>query len=92
MKRYIPATIAALMVTGIAGIASAQDAVYSSPDALPMSPPSVEQSRGQDVDRMSTGSIMRYDSIYNNTGSGNADLDGSQDSGDYYDGALRPFG
>ena len=94
MKSYIPTTIAALIVSaGFAGAASAQDAVYSRSDSLPMSPPSVEQSRGQNVDTMSTGSIIRYDnSMSDMSGAGNADRDGSQDTGDYYDGALRPFG
>lgn len=90
MKNYLTsAAIALIAATSFAGVAAAQNAVYSEPGALPSSPPSVKQSRGHDVDTMSTGSIyspgFSQDSLY-----GNEDLDGAQDEGDYYDGALRP--
>lgn len=89
-KTYLASGIAALMISaaGFAGTASAQSAVYSNPDALPQSPPTIKQSRGQDVDTMSTGSI--YPNTVINSTSGNADLDGGQDEGDYYDGSMRP--
>ncbi|WP_117195473.1 hypothetical protein [Rhizobium terrae] len=92
MKTYLTSGIAALIVSaGFAGAAAAQNAVYSSPDALPTSPPTIQQSRGEDVDTMSTGSIILNDgSMYRNSTSGNADTDGGQDEGDYYDGSLRP--
>ncbi|WP_105381970.1 hypothetical protein [Neorhizobium alkalisoli] len=92
MKTYLTSGIAALIVSaGFAGAAAAQD-MYSNPEGLPQSPPTIQQSRGQDVDTMSTGSIVRYGTSpsWNGSTSGNADLDGGQDEGDYYDGAYRP--
>ena len=92
MKPYLTSGIAALIVSaGFAGAAAAQD-MYSHPDGLPHSPPTIQQSRGQDVDTMSTGSIVRYGTSpsWDGSTSGNADLDGGQDEGDYYDGTFRP--
>ncbi|MCJ9753679.1 hypothetical protein MOV61_23440 [Neorhizobium sp. BETTINA12A] len=96
MKTYLTSGIAALIITaGYTGAAMAQDAVYPDPNGLPQSPPTIQQDRGQDrgqgVDTMSTGSIYPGTGyMYNNNTSGNADLDGGQDEGDYYDGTLRP--
>lgn len=96
MKAYLTSGIAALIISaGFAGAAAAQNAVYSDPNGLPHSPPTIQQDRGQDrsqgVDTMSTGSIYPSTGyMYNNNASGNADLDGGQDEGDYYDGTLRP--
>jgi hypothetical protein len=92
MKPYLTSGIAALIVSaGFAGAAAAQD-MYSNPEGLPQSPPTIQQSRGQDVDRMPTGSIVPYGTTGSswNSSTGNADLDGGQDEGDYYDGAYRP--
>ncbi|MGK9050127.1 hypothetical protein [Neorhizobium petrolearium] len=93
MKTYLTSGIAVLIVSaGFAGAAAAQDAVYSNPDALPQSPPTIQQSRGQDIDTMSTGSIYPSTGMYryNNSTSGDADLDGGHDTGDYYGGVLTP--
>ncbi|CAN7232660.1 MULTISPECIES: hypothetical protein [unclassified Neorhizobium] len=95
MKTYLTSGIAALIVSaGFAGAAMAQNAVYSDRDGLPHSPPTIQQDRGQDrgpgVDAMSTGSIYPNSGYMYRGSSGNADLDGGQDEGDYYDGTLRP--
>ena len=92
MKTYLMSGISALILSaGFASVAAAQDA-YSNPEGIPQSPPTIQQSRGQDVDTMSTGSIVRYGTSpsWNGSTGGNADLDGGQDEGDYYDGAYRP--
>ncbi|MBP2560601.1 hypothetical protein J2T08_001276 [Neorhizobium galegae] len=95
MKTYLTSAIAALAVSaGFAGAAMAQNAVYPDPNGLPQSPPTIQQDRGYDrgpaVDTMPTGSIYPSTGYMTRGASGNADLDGAQDEGDYYDGTLRP--
>jgi Protein of unknown function (DUF680). len=87
MKTYLTSGIAAAVIASatFAGSAFAQSTQY---EPYAESPPSVDDTR---VDTMSTGSI-NGDSTWmvrrNNMADTN--IDGSQDRGDYYEGALRP--
>ena len=85
MKKYITSGIAAAILASAAfvGTASAQS-MY---DTNANSPRNVDD--GRQVDTMSTGSIYNNDWRMQN-GNASTDIDGSQDRGDYYDGAVRP--
>lgn len=88
MKTYLTSGFAALLIAaGFAGTAAAQAVVYDDPYNPRTSPPTIQQDRGTDLDMSTTGSI--YPNAIPST-AGNADLDGAQDTGDYYDGIQRP--
>jgi hypothetical protein len=87
MKTYLASGFAAAVIASatFAGSASAQSTQY---EPYAESPPSIDDSS---VDTTTTGSIYPDNQFM--TGSGNmADtgVDGSQDTGDYYEGVSRP--
>ncbi len=92
MKKYLASSIAALLLTSgaIAGSATAQD-MYDDPYVQqPRSNvQNLDNNANRNVDRMSTGSIHGNRTWMNHSGS-DTNIDGSQDTGDYYDGVLRP--
>lgn len=87
MKTYLTSGFAAALIASatFGGTALAQSTQY---DPYAESPPAVDDSQ---VDTMSTGSI-NGDSRYMVGGPNMSDtyVDGSQDTGDYYSGAMRP--
>lgn len=87
MKTYLTSGFATALIVSAAfgGTALAQSPQY---EPYAESPPSVDD---RQVDVMSTGSI-NGDSRYMLRGPNMSDtyVDGSQDTGDYYDGAMRP--
>jgi len=87
MKTYLASGFATALIASAAfgGTALAQSAQY---EPYAESPPAVDDSQ---VDMMSTGSIngnSRY--ILGGPNMSDTYVDGSQDTGDYYDGAMRP--
>ncbi|MGW9231167.1 hypothetical protein ACWGPT_09895 [Pseudorhizobium sp. NPDC055634] len=78
---FVAAVIAS---TAFAGAAFAQSAQY---EPYAESPPSLDDGR---VDTMSTGSIHGDNWRVRAHNMADTKVDGSQDTGDYYDGALRP--
>ena len=87
MKTYLTSGIAAAAIASVTfvGSAFAQSTQY---EPYAESPPSLDDTQ---VDSMSTGSI-NGDGTWAMRSSNMADtsVDRSQDSGDYYEGALRP--
>ncbi|WP_395517225.1 hypothetical protein [Pseudorhizobium flavum] len=78
--------VAALIASSaIAGSALAQSTQY---EPYAESPPSLDDTQ---VDTMSTGSINGDRNwMIRDRNMANTDIDGTQDRGDYYEGALRP--
>lgn len=93
MKTYLTSGIAALIISGFAGAAAAQDYYLYDPEGQPTAnPQNLDDNPDANVDRMPTGSIYQYDrgTTWLNNNGADTYIDGSQDSGDYYDGVMRP--
>ncbi|CAD7026836.1 hypothetical protein REJC140_02424 [Pseudorhizobium endolithicum] len=87
MKTYLTSGIAAAVIASatFAGSALAQSTQY---EPYAESPPSLDDTR---VDTMSTGSINGDQTwMMRSQNMGDTTVDRSQDTGDYYEGALRP--
>lgn len=94
MKTYLTSGIAAALVASAAlvGPAGAQDYGQDSSQDYMMTAPRQGDAPNLDdtsVDRMPTGSILPTRPSINNEGA-DTDIDNSQDSGDFYNGVLRP--
>ncbi|KGD85756.1 MULTISPECIES: hypothetical protein [Rhizobium/Agrobacterium group] len=94
MKTYLTSGIVAALVASAAfvGPAGAQDYGQDySQDYMMTAPPQGDAPNLDDtsVDRMPTGSIQPVRPWVSNEGA-DTDIDNSQDSGDFYNGVIRP--